>query len=83
MKFGCAVFTRVSGGVGVAWGWGGVAICPKSWGGGSGISIEDFLSPFSIFCFLGFGKIVIFLPSLLLGASIVVVMIMRVIKLID
>jgi hypothetical protein len=78
MKLGCAVFVSVRGGVAV---WGGVAIIAKSWVGGSIIDIEDVLSCFSILSFLGFGKTLIILEVVVLGASIVGVMIMRVIDL--
>lgn len=67
----------VKGGVAV---WGGVAIIAKSWGG-STIDIEDVLSSFSILSFLDFGKTLIFLEVVVWVASIVGVMIMRVVDL--
>jgi len=51
-------------------------------GGGSNILVESFLSPFSIIGSFLIRKVVIFLGVVALGASIVVVMIMRVIDLI-
>ena len=60
---------------------GGVAIISKSWVGGSTIDIEDVLSSFSILSFLDFGKTLIFLEVVVWVASIVGVMIMRVVDL--
>ena len=81
-KFGCAVFSSVKGGVAFAGGgWGGVAIISKYWVGGSTIDIEDVLSSFSILSFLDFGKTLIFLEVVVWVASIVGVMIMRVVDL--
>jgi hypothetical protein len=68
----------VKGGVAV---WGGVAIIAKSWVGGSTVCIEYVLSSFSILFFLDFGKTLIILEVVGWGASIVGVMIMRVIDL--
>jgi hypothetical protein len=70
---GWLVLASVSGGVGGVVGGGDIGDS----GGGSGISIESCLSPFSMGVFLGTRKVVIFLVAVVGASVIVVVMIMR------